>query len=350
MNIDFWRGKKVLLAPAQGDLAAWILLLLHELKADVTMLAEFQGDPTFFDLINGGSKGHLNSGDFLDLRFWQNGFEQGRPDIVLFVPDIENSPADLNASAFLLQQTQLQTNLLECFCKSTASALVWLSSDRVYKKIESDAALTEACPLAPEGWAASGRLLGEVLVQSYRQEFFRPDRYNKHKKAASILRTSSGFGATLKEKNLLHDCAKSLNAGTLLEIKKPNSVRPWIHFLDQALAVLLAAENLIHKGPKASLIFNIGAEEFESVEEVAREFSETWGGPLQMKSSEKKDGFSLHRKMSSALALQALGWSVKLSLSQGLGSTANWYKKHLQGDESLAEVQSLLARFLALRV
>jgi nucleoside-diphosphate-sugar epimerase len=76
-------------------------------------------------------------------------------------------------------------------------------------------------------------------------------------------------------------------------------------------------------------ILNVGMQEEVSVLDLARNIAEILGLKVNINTSEKTNG-SPNRRCPDITKLRSLGYSPKVSLSQGLQRTVEWYKTHLE--------------------
>ncbi len=287
MKPSYWKGKKVLVAPARSALGTWTILLLNKLGAEVTALAEPNSPGFLFDSLNLGEASSLFYAPFNDPRTWQQVLQSSQAEIVFYLESEEpHSAVDLVDGEVIAKQVAEGSSFFEAFRQSEAHSCVLLSTDRVYEKNPDVESLDENSRLAPEDFLATGYLCREFVAQAYQQKYFRPEKFKKHQKNLSVVRMVRGFGpGDVFDGSLLADCARVISAQQRCFVQKPGSLRPWIHYLDQAHGLILTAENLANRGPKASRAFNLGGAGAESVEIILREFVREWGPEAEACSS-----------------------------------------------------------------
>lgn len=331
---SFWRGKRVLVTSANQFLGAWTVLSLRHLGAEVFGLANAQGNsPHLFELLNLGADIGMTYGDLREEATLRQVLDGAEADVVLHLGE---SGALLHASAQnsldLISKSVMGTCQLMELLRETSSvrALVVVSSDKVYQPHAGNEPLDEGASLMARTISPTSKLCSELMALSYRHTYFNPEKYNKHKLAIASARIEMGIGGgDFSESSLIFEAVQSFGAQKVLPLRNPQSVRPWIHVLDQAHGILLLAQGLYEKGPKLAPTYNFGAGEFEAVGDVMASFAETWGVPESEWRSylvEKSSTLSVHGRLNSELARRDLGWSPQWDLSQTLKRTSSWYQ------------------------
>ncbi|MGZ3802457.1 MAG: GDP-mannose 4,6-dehydratase [Bdellovibrio sp.] len=332
-SASFWKDKRVFLTYPTSFLGAWTALVLKDLGAQVFGFSESsQATPNFFDLSNLASNISMTYGDLRDEETFRQVLQFAQADVVLhlgetgFLKKADEKPLDV------FSKTIIGTTVLMELLRETASvrSIVVVSSDKVYERNYENVPLTEENKVAAREIHPTAKLCSEFVAMSYRYTFFNPEKYNKHKIALATARIENAIGGgDFTEGSLIYDAVKKFIDNKTFEVRNPNSVRPWIHVLDQVSGLLLLAQALYEKGPKLSPTYNFGATEYESVGEVMKNFSEIFGSTwTSVKIDEEKTAKSFHSRMNSDLAQKDLNWSPQWDLKKSLTETANWYRDY----------------------
>lgn len=348
---SFWKNKRVFLTYPTSFLGAWTALSLQHLGAQVFGFAGASGaslkTPNLFDLTNLAQNISMTYGDLRDAETFRQVLQFAQADIVIhlaeygLLKEAEKSPLEV------ISKTVMGTaNLMELL-RETASirSVVVVSSDKVYARSAENKDLVEDNNVAAREILSTAKLCSEFVSLSYRHTFFNPEKYNKHKIALATARVGNAIGGgDFTEGALIPDAVQSFLDKKSFEIRNPNSVRPWIHVLDQVAGILLLAEALYVKGPKLSMTYNLGATEYESVGDVMSKFTQAWGTTWSSVASATETsaensagtsiGRSLHGRMNSDLAKKDLDWSPQWDLSKLLAETARWYLDYYAGHSS----------------
>jgi CDP-glucose 4,6-dehydratase len=114
---------------------------------------------------------------------------------------------------------------------------------------------------------------------------------------------------------------------------------------------LALAQALVQSPATAPRAVNFGPEasSFCTVREVVEAFSARFSGRPGWRhdaAAHPKEAAAL--TLSSDLAHRALGWRPRLSVSESLSWTADWYRAHAAGDNMKKYSEAQIARYLAL--
>jgi CDP-glucose 4,6-dehydratase len=163
----------------------------------------------------------------------------------------------------------------------------------------------------------------EAAVAAWRQ-------LREHKDGPKLLVLRAGNvigGGDFAEARLLPDLIRGFVTGETIEIRNPESTRPWQHVLDP-LAGYVMASNHVLNGNEADA-FNFAPDgESLSVQEVAEIAQKTWGEDSNLEvipSNASLEAVTL--QLDSSLAKEKLGWRPNWSQEEAVESTVGWWKK-----------------------
>ncbi|MBV2169144.1 MAG: NAD-dependent epimerase/dehydratase family protein [Bdellovibrio sp.] len=335
-DFSFWKGKRVFLTSPTSFLGSWIALSLQHLGAQVFGFGESATtQPNLFDLANLAQSISMTYGDLRNEETFRQALQFAQADVVIHLGESGLLKEAEKNSLDIFSKSVLGTNLLMELLRETASirSVVVVSSDKVYARSSGNHPLQENDPVEAQDILPTAKLCSEFVALAYRQTFFNPEKYNKHKVAIATARIGAGIGGgDFAEGSLIPEAVQSFANNKAFTLRNPNSVRPWIHVFDQVAGILMLAEKLYVKGPKLAPTYNLGASEYESVGEVIKEFRQAWAAGGSVTSDEAiKGSLSLHSQLSSALARQDLGWAPRWDLAQSLQQTADWYRDYYSG-------------------
>ncbi|AHI05681.1 CDP-D-glucose-4,6-dehydratase [Bdellovibrio bacteriovorus W] len=346
-DINFWKNKKVFVTGAKTFTGAWLCQKLLSLNAEVFAFGEVTSsidknpelpfEQNLFDLLGLGLKVRLTEGSLLDKELLAEALNFAQADIIIHSGESSSLRLDAQDASELIKKEVLGTaNLMELL-RETGSirAAVVLSSDKVYARNSEQGAHKESDCVAAQEISVTAKLCSEFIATSYRHQFFNPQKYNKHKIAISTLRTCRPYGpGEFGGQSLFFDLVSAALKNEMLEIRNPNSVRPWLHIEDFLSGVLTLAQGLYEKGPKLEPVYNLFPTEVASVIDVAKLFEKAWGvqvGSLvQISENAKVQSFSLHNELSIEQIKKDLQWQPVVDLQVGVRETAQWYKAYLK--------------------
>lgn len=329
---EFYKGKRVFITNPTSFLGAWTALALKFLGAEVIGYADQPASsPSLFDLVNLGNDISMTYGDFKDIQSLRQVLNFAQADVVIHLGETGSfSEAKLNPLECFAKSVLSTTHLMELVRETaTIRSVVVVSSDKVYQGQDNKPYL-ESDPVSAGDILPTAKLCAELVALSYRHSFFNPEKYNKHKVAIGTARIEAGIGGgDFASGSLIADCVQAFTANKSLELRNPQSVRPWIHVADQVTGILLLAQHLFEKGPKAEPTYNLGAKNFASVGEVVNSFAQMWPAPVAAISESGSP--SVHGRLESGLAKKDFQWEPRLDLEESLKEITTWYKAYQSG-------------------
>jgi GDP-L-fucose synthase len=258
-------------------------------------------------------------------------FAMHRPEFV-FLAAARVGGIEANRShpvAFLQDNLQIQTNVIEASHRHGVRKLLFLGSSCIYPReapqpMKEEVLLTG--PLEPTNeWYAIAKIAGLKLCQAYRREF-------AFDAICAMPTNLYGPGDNFDLRNshvlpaLMRKCheAKAARAQAVEVWGTGKPRREFLHVDDLADACLFLMQHY-----SGELWLNVGWGEDLSIAELAQQIAATVGfeGALRFDAS-KPDGTP--RKLLDTTRLTALGWRPKMALADGLAQTYQWYCSHLQ--------------------
>ncbi len=259
-------------------------------------------------------------------------FEQERPELVYLaaakvggILANDTYPAD-----FIRDNLQIQTNVIDAAYRFGTRKLEFLGSSCIYPKYAPQP-MPESCLLTgalepTNEWYAVAKIAGVKMCQAYRKQYGFD--------AIAVMPTNlygPGDNFDLNSSHVLpalirkfHE-AKQRGAAEVVVWGTGAPRREFLHVDDLADACVFLMERYDSGEP-----INVGWGEDVSIAELAGLIGEIVGfsGTLRFDTS-KPDGTP--RKLLDVSNLRALGWSPRISLSQGIVETYRWFSEHRQG-------------------
>ncbi len=329
----FWMGRKVFLTGHTGFKGGWLSLWLLSMGAKVTGYAlEPNSSPNFFDASNvaeGLELSHI--GDIRNLRELQKVLMQSKPEILIHMaaqPLVRYSYVDpVDTYSTNVMGT---VNVLEAIrsLDSIRVAIV-VTTDKCYENKERTLGYSENEPMGGYDPYSSSKGCAELVTSAYRQSYFPPEKFDKHRVAIASARAGNVIGGgDWSEDRLIPDAIKSFSANKPLVIRNPLAIRPWQHVLEPLSGYLVLAQGLYKEGPRFDGAWNFGPkdEDARSVSEVIDLLIQKWQSPagwIQDASEQPHEANSL--RLDCTKARDYLGWLPKWGLEKAIQSTADWY-------------------------
>jgi GDP-L-fucose synthase len=234
---------------------------------------------------------------------------------------------NLQPVEFLTENLLIQNNLMQAAHKAEVPKFVFLGSSCIYPRDASQPIKEEYLMTGPlektNSAYAIAKIAGIELINSYRKEFghqwislMPTNLYGPHDNFD--LESSHVLPALIRK--FVEATDKNQSSVTLWGSGNPR--REFLHVDDLAAAIDTSLQSY-----DSELHMNVGTGEDLSIKELATLISELTGfkGEIHWDTT-KSEGTP--RKVLDVSRIQKLGWSPKISLSDGIQSTIDWYKKN----------------------
>lgn len=347
-NRTFWKGKRVLLTGHSGFKGSWLALWLHKLGAEVTGIS--LPPITTPDLYSLAEIGSLVSSHFCDIRdatALAALIKNTEPEIVFHLaaqPLVRVSYRDpLSTFAINVQGT---ANLLDALLPlDSVRAVVAVTTDKVYKNHEHFYPYRETDSLGGHDPYSASKAAAEIIISSYRDSFLA----DRGVALASARAGNVIGGGDWSEDRLIPDAVRAWSTGKILQVRRPNAIRPWQHVLDPLAGYLQLAECLWHQ-PLAAGPYNFGPETSQAapVQEVIQLALNAYGkGEIEWGDGSEGPHEASSLALETTKARNVLGFNGRWSLSESVRRTSYWYQQQLSGVQALELCQSDISAYEA---
>ena len=215
---------------------------------------------------------------------------------------------------------------------------VIVTTDKVYENIEADYAYKESDKLGGYDPYSASKAAAELVVSSYRQSFFNPKDFNKHKKSVATARAGNVIGGgDFAEDRIMPDIVRALSSMKAVNVRNPYAVRPWQHVLEPlhgylTLAALMAANPqkfacAYNFGPKLNDTFTVG----QLVNLVIKYWKSGGYRVAKIKNAPHEAGLL---KLNISKAKKDLNWEPNWRSAKAISASVNWYQKNLLEKQS----------------
>jgi len=339
MNRSMWRGTRVFLTGHTGFKGGWLALWLESLGARVHGYAlPPPTDPSLFEAARIQSRlaGHTLA-DLADRDALAGALRAAQPEVVFHLaaqPLVRRSYADPVET----YRTNLMgtVHLLEAVrgCPSVRT-VVNVTTDKCYENLGWEWGYRETDSLGGGDPYSSSKACSEIITSAYRRSFLEAAGIGVATARAGNVIGGGDWAAD----RLIPDAFRAMEAKVPLEVRAPDSVRPWQHVLEPLSGYLLLAERLHEDASGISGAWNFGPaeEEARSVAWVldhlqALEPALHWKAETANPVRE-----AAFLRLDSSRARQRLGWRPRWGLEEALRRTSEWHRAWKEGQD-LAEV------------
>jgi len=258
-DMEFYRGKKVLVTGHTGFKGAWMSVMLVNAGAKVIGYSSCSKTETrLFDLC--GIKDQIThiKGDVRDLTHLLDVFGTYQPEIVIHMaaqPLVRLSyekPVDTYSTNVMgtvnICETVRQTSSVRSFLNVT--------TDKVYENREWEWGYRENEPLDGYDPYSNSKSCSELVTHSYKNSFFSDNRV-----AVSTARAGNVIGGgDFAHDRIIPDCIRAAVKGEDIIVRNPFSTRPYQHVLEPVYAYLMIAAKQ-YENPKYQSWYNVGPDD-----------------------------------------------------------------------------------------
>lgn len=326
-DLSFYEGKKVLVTGHTGFKGSWLCQILLNLGADICGIGLIPNtNPSLFCLL--GLEEKIEN-HYIDIRNYEKIvkiFDLFKPEIVFHLAAQPLVIESYKEPKYTYEVNVMGTvNICECVRLSdSVKSFLNVTTDKVYENIEDcnhyykeDEKLNGYDPYS------NSKSCSELVTQSYIRSFFK-----QNKIAVSTCRAGNVIGGgDFADNRIIPDCVRASIAHKPIQVRNPNSYRPYQHVLEADMFYLLLAmkqyENISFSGH-----YNIGPndEDCVSTGDLVQIFSDNWEG-LSIQTV-RKDGphEANYLKLDSSKARNILMWKPKWNVKEAVKYTVDWYK------------------------
>jgi CDP-glucose 4,6-dehydratase len=331
-------GRRVFLTGHTGFKGSWLALWLAELGANVIgyALPPDAGASLFSRLELEGSMHDHEIGDVRDFDRLRAAVRRARPDFVLHL-----AAQSLVRRSYTDPLTTIGTNvlgtanLLEAVrLENAACAIVIVTSDKCYEPAVGGDARSEEDRMGGHDVYSMTKGAMELLASTYRRSFFAPSDHGRHGVALATARAGNAIGGgDWAEDRIVPDTIRALAAGRPIEVRNPESIRPWQHVLEPLSGYLTLAAKLDLRNDRERAQFcdswNFGPHEEDcvTVRDVVDRVVDAWGsGSWTAVSTPDAPPETGALRLDTRKASSRLTWRPRWRLNEAVHRTVDWYQ------------------------
>lgn len=347
MDLDFYRGKKVLLTGHTGFKGSWMSVMLVNAGADVIGFSSCSKTETrLFDIC--GIKDQIThiKGDMRDIEHLLEVFKTYQPEIVIhmaaqpIVRDSYKDPVGTYSTNVMgtvnICEAVRQTESIRSFLNVT--------TDKVYENKEWEWGYRENEPLDGYDPYSNSKSCSELVTHSYKNSFFTDGRV-----AVSTARAGNVIGGgDFANDRIIPDCIRAAVEGKDIIVRNPFSTRPYQHVLEPVYAYLMIAAKQYEDHRYASW-YNVGPDDQDCFQTGALVdlFVKHWGEGLKW--INQYDGGPHEAnflKLDCSKLKSTFGWKPHWNLENAIEKVVEWSKVWQAGEDVRPVMDKQIKEFL----
>jgi CDP-glucose 4,6-dehydratase len=228
-------------------------------------------------------------------------------------------------------------NVLDAaFKTNSVEAIVVVTTDKVYRNDNGGRAFIETDALAGKDPYSASKVGTESAVAAWQQ-------MAKVSGGPSVVSVRAGNvigGGDWAENRLIPDLVRGFASGMPIQIRNPESTRPWQHVLDPLSGYLMALEALLEGKKMTALNFGPGTESL-TVREVVDIATGRWPTAKSVALTYEEGNGNFEAKnlqLDSSFARSSLSWKDSWNQTEAVIATIGWWDKVLNQSAFAEEV------------
>lgn len=335
-----FRGKKVLVTGNTGFKGSWLTAWLLMCGAEVYGYSiDVPTEPAMFDVLGLRERIHHRFGDIRDRKMFRDYLCEVKPDFIFHL-----AAQAIVSTSYAEPFDTVTTNVV-----GTASVLdavrsadwnltvVMITSDKAYDNVEWIWGYRENDALGGKDVYSGSKGAAECVIKSYWHSFI--SRMDNVKLGVARAGNVIGGGDWSADR-IVVDTIKAFSFGRPVEIRSPQSTRPWQHVLEPLSGYMRLAQSLAEGCGVSGEAFNFGprAEQTKTVLQLVRDIAAKWGiNPDEAVRVTGHIPFAEAKllKLNCDKALAFLQWHSTLAYEQTVDLITEWYSAYYHGCEDM---------------
>ena len=337
MNMDFYKGKRVLITGHTGFKGAWLCQMLINAGAEVTGYAlNPPTKPSLFEIANISGKMNSVIGDIRDLSKLKETFTKIQPEIVFHLAAQPIVRESYKNPVYTYETNVMGTvNICECVrISDSVRSFLNVTTDKVYLNKEWEWGYRENEELDGYDPYSNSKSCSELVTHSYINSFFKEMNI-----AVSTARAGNVIGGgDFANDRIVPDCIRAAIKHEDIVVRNPFSTRPYQHVLEPLYAYLMIAQKQ-YEDIKYAGYYNVGPDESDCITTgtLVDTFCNKWGEGLKW--IDKYDGGPHEAnflKLDCSKLKTTFGWRPRWNFDTAIEKSVEWSKVYAEGGDVVA--------------
>lgn len=333
-DLEFYRGKKVLITGHTGFKGSWLCKILSNLGADIIGYSLMPPtSPSLFEIASIQKDVDSVIGDIRDFESLQKVFREKKPEIVFHLAAQPIVRESYKNPVYTYETNVMGTvNICECVRRSdSVKSFVNITTDKVYLNKEWVWGYRENEELDGYDPYSNSKSCSELVTHSYNNSFFKNQGI-----AVSTARAGNVIGGgDFANDRIIPDCVRAAINKKDIIVRNPFSTRPYQHVLEPLYAYLMIAA-MQYKEKKYAGYYNVGPEDADCYQTgvLVSMFVEKWGDEIKwINKSDNGPHEASFLKLDCSKLKNTFGWKPHWNLDIAIDKVIDWSKCWIsQGD------------------
>lgn len=347
INLDFYKGKKILITGHTGFKGSWLCKILVDAGADVTGYAlEPNTQPNLFSIIDLEHQMNSIIGDIRDIEHLKSVFSEVQPELVIHLA-AQPIVRDSYKNPVYTYETNVMGTVNICECvrlNKCVKSFLNVTTDKVYKNNEWDRGYVETDELDGYDPYSNSKSCSELVTHSYINSFF-----NEMDVAVSTARAGNVIGGgDFANDRIIPDCVRASIKKEKIVVRNPNSIRPYQHVLEP-LEIYLTIVQKQYEDKSYAGFYNVGPNDSDCITtgQLADYFCKYWQeGQSWYAQNDNGPHEANFLKLECAKIKRVFGWSPRWNAETAVEKTVEWSKAYVNGDDINAVMKKQILDFL----
>lgn len=354
---SIFNQKKIFLTGHTGFKGSWMLALFQILGAKVKGYSLSPDNPkNLYNLIQGDNICESIIGDILDGDRLKKELVEFEPDYVFHLAAQPLVRLSYEIPKYTFDVNTIGTvNVLDALRDlNKPCVVVMITTDKVYHNREqNNYYYKETDRLGGFDPYSASKACAELVIDCYKNSYFPISKFQQHQKSIAIARAGNVIGGgDWATDRIIPDIVKALINNKTINIRNPNSIRPWQHVLEPLMGYLKLAAHQTIQPENFADAYNLGPlkNDIISVEDLVNIAVSKWGeGTYEVPDNTE----SLHEATLLQLdinkAITKLNWKPQLTSATAVDWTIDWYKHFNSNPNTIVDfTNNQIKKFLTL--
>jgi len=328
-------GKKILVTGNTGFKGSWLSIWLKQLGAIVHGVSiDIPSTPSHYSVTNLSTQIEDHKLDIRDADSIAELVQKIQPDFVFHLaaqalvrPSYEDPLGTITTNAIGT------ANLLDALRNLNKPIVaIMITSDKAYDNVEWVWGYRETDRLGGKDPYSASKGMAELAIYSYVESFFNSSDSNVR---VGITRAGNVIGGgDWAVDRIVPDCMHAWSLSQTVDIRSPQSTRPWQHVLEPLSGYLVLASELAKENNLNGQAYNFGPSSdqnypvSELIDEMAKYWDHVRWNDISVSQDHKHEAGLL--KLNCDKALFDLEWRPAMQFADTVKMTVEWYKHYYQ--------------------